>query len=29
VKEPAVIEVMVNGSDEVYVERKGRIERGG
>jgi len=26
-KDPEVTEVMVNGSDDVYVERKGRIER--
>src|SRR3989440_10610254 len=26
-KDPEVSEVMVNGADDVYVERKGRIER--
>jgi pilus assembly protein CpaF len=26
-KDPSVTEVMVNGADDVYVERKGRIER--
>jgi pilus assembly protein CpaF len=26
-KDPGVTEVMVNGADDVYVERKGRIER--
>jgi pilus assembly protein CpaF len=26
-KDPEVTEVMVNGADDVYVERKGRIER--
>ncbi|MDP9227118.1 MAG: CpaF family protein, partial [Actinomycetota bacterium] len=26
-KDPEVTEVMVNGPDDVYVERKGRIER--
>nr|MBA3691354.1 hypothetical protein [Actinomycetota bacterium] len=28
-KDPEVTEVMVNGPDDVYVERKGRIERAG
>jgi pilus assembly protein CpaF len=28
-KDPEVTEVMVNGPDDVYVERKGRIERVG
>ncbi len=27
-KDPEVTEVMVNGPGDVYVERKGRIERG-
>jgi pilus assembly protein CpaF len=26
-KDPEVSEVMVNGADDVYVERKGRVER--
>jgi Flp pilus assembly CpaF family ATPase len=26
-KDPEVTEVMVNGPDDVYVERKGRLER--
>ena len=26
-KDPEVSEIMVNGADDVYVERKGRIER--
>jgi Flp pilus assembly CpaF family ATPase len=28
-KEPETLEVMVNGPDDVYVERKGRIKRAG
>ena len=28
-KDPEVTEVMVNGADDVYVERKGRLERVG
>jgi pilus assembly protein CpaF len=28
-KDPEVSEIMVNGADDVYVERKGRIERAG